>query len=151
MPTVTGGGASNISSDQITDETIANVDVAVNAGIEQHKIEPSQMDNTDLIAFESTDGVSHSLTTVAGQRVLVRVTGNVNVTNAVATVTVLDNGVSKQTVNAGGTGAGGSQRAGFAMEYTELRGAVTANITVTTSIGSIENCIITVTKLMADA
>ena len=143
------GGASAIASAQIVDQTIINADINDAAAIEQHKIESSQGDNTDLISHEQTDGVSHALTTVAGQRVMVFVTGNINITNAVGTVTLKYNGVTKDTVLAGGTGAGASQRAAFAMQYSEIPGAATQNITVATSSGSVENCIIRVIKLMS--
>jgi len=151
MAFVGTGGASAIASAQIVDATIINADINPAADIEQHKIEPSQGDNTDLINFEITQGVTHSLTTVAGQRVLVIATGRVdNVDNATATINLQYGGVTQESMTVASAGAGADQRHAFALQCVLAPGAATANIGVTAD-KTLADVAISVIKVMADA
>ena len=83
------------------------------------------------LVIETTAGATHSLTTVAGQAVIVWATGNVNGNSNDRTVTLKYNGVTKcQTVSDGVGLTGSDQQVPFALMYTEVPGAATANITV---------------------
>lgn len=96
------------------------------------------------ISVESTLGVSHALTTVASQVVVVWASGNLNNGTSDQTVTLLYNGVAKHALT---IGAGSGPSVGFTGIYTETPGAATANITVTTTGGDLENVRILVMKI----
>jgi ethanolamine utilization microcompartment shell protein EutL len=101
-----------------------------------------------LFTIETTAGVTHSLTTTAGQRVIVWVKGQLEPTGTTDnTITLAYNGVTKDTaiINLQSQAAGDTYC--FAMMYTETPGAATQNITVTTSAGSLESVVIMVLKL----
>lgn len=94
---------------------------------------------------ETTTGVTHSLTTTTGQRVVVWASGEVSVgVGATVTVNLKYNAVTKHTVSLGSASADGSDRA-FSLMYTETPGAATANITV--DGGTLANVVIIVLKL----
>jgi len=78
--------------------------------------------------IETTSGTTHSLTTTAGQKVVVWATGDVESSNAGATVNLKYNGVTKHSVTV--TAYSSGARAGFSLMYTETPGAATQNITV---------------------
>ena len=92
------------------------------------------------VTIETTAGVTHSLTTIAGQRVIVWAKGNSNKSAAGgATVTLRYNGVVKDTVVVGLTLSTSVLEAGFSLMYTETPGAGTQNITVITDGGTLTN------------
>lgn len=137
-------GGSLVTSSNIVDGSIVNADVAAAAGIAQSKLGIGANGNTDLFAVETSSGTTHSLTTVANQRVLVFVMG-VTTHVAARTITVLYNGVAKNQITTGL--AGGNVPNPFALFYTEVPGAATANITVTDSAGTLSDVDIFVLKL----
>lgn len=145
MPIATSGGASNISSSQIVDGTIINADIAAAAAIAQSKIAAGLNANTDLFTIERTEGTTHSLTTLANQRVVVFVTGtNTDGTGTLRTNNVKYGGVTKATCIS--DGAGSATNPPIAMNYTEVPGAATADITVDTDGGTLSNVVILVLK-----
>lgn len=91
---------------------------------------------TNSITIETTTGTTHSLTTVAGEKVIVWAKGRT--VAATGTVTLLYNGVSKDSVDWDiAASAGGPNGYGpFSLMYTETPGAATANITLTGSAGT---------------
>ena len=103
--------------------------------------------DANTFSVETTAGTTHSLTTVADQQVLVSAKGVVVATNAVNTVTLKYDGVTKDTVTVGGTGAGTNFNSAFSLMYTETPGAGTENVTVETSGGTLSNVVIVVQKL----
>lgn len=97
------------------------------------------------VVVETTSGTTHSLTTTAGQKVVVLVKGRINDRGgSIPTVTLKYNAVTKDT---NVTGAGGAVGDNFALMYTETPGAATQNITVETSIGSVNEVVIIVMKI----
>jgi len=103
------------------------------------------VDATVNTTVESTAGATHSLTTTAGQVVLVSVTGQLNTaSSANETLTLKYNGVTKQTIVSDIGSTWNTQIVPFAMQYTETPGAATANITVETSAGTLSNVVIIV-------
>jgi hypothetical protein len=103
---------------------------------------------SNAITIETTSGTTHSLTTVAGEVVIVWAKGSYYKTSSGATsctVKLLYNGVEKDTVtpyNENNTIA-----KTFALMYTETPGAATQDITVTVSAGSIADVKIIVMKI----
>lgn len=143
MPSVTGGGASNISGSQIVDGTISNVDIATNAAIALSKISGLLADPGSLISIEAEAAASHSLTTVANQRVLVFARASASNVSAGEDATLTYNGVTKDTVH---VDTGGSADWGpFFLMYTEVPGAGTHPVAINGSSG---NELIVVIKLM---
>lgn len=100
-------------------------------------------DDVPNIDVETTDGLSHSLTTTAGQRVVVFVKGDMQMNGSNREVFLKYNNVQKDTVRT--TGTNGHWHA-FALEYTETPGAATQDITVTGD-GTLENVVIIVMKI----
>lgn len=98
------------------------------------------------ITIETTTGVTHSLTTVAGEKVIVWVKG-ILTGSANPTITVKYNSVTKDTLAFSGTNSTSAYYP-FALQYTETPGADTQNITVATSSGSISNVVIIVMKVI---
>ena len=103
--------------------------------------------DANTFSVETTTGTTHALTTVANQQVLVSAKGVVVATSTVNTVTLKYNGVTKDTVTVGGTGAGTNLNSAFSLMYTETPGAGTQNVTVETSGGTLSNVVIVVQKL----
>jgi hypothetical protein len=95
--------------------------------------------------IETTSGATHSLTTIADQRVVVWVKGQFTGVSTDTTVTLSYNGVSKDTVLVDPSSSG--DNVPFALMYTETPGAATADITVTTSGGSVADVKIIVLKI----
>jgi hypothetical protein len=103
-----------------------------------------------FVNFESSTGVTHSLTTTAGQTVVVWAKGDAYVdgNNLTRTITLKYGGVTKDTVNAKNMpGDAADNKYPFSLMYTETPGAGTANITVEISGDSVANVVIIVAKL----
>jgi hypothetical protein len=100
------------------------------------------------VSVESTASTTHSLTTIAGQTVMVLASGMAyfNGSGTQIDLALKYNGVTKHsyTIDTDGTGA---EKYAFSMMYTEIPGAATANITVTASAGAISSVVIMVLKL----
>jgi len=94
---------------------------------------------------ETTAGTTASLTTTANQRVVVWVKGDVIPGTTAQTITVAYNSVTKAIWLT--SAAAATTRFPFAIMYTEVPGAGTYNITVTTTGGTMANIKITVLKL----
>ena len=92
--------------------------------------------------IETTAGTTHSLTTIAGQRVIVLASGNPAGAAGAITINLKYNGVTKHSISSGSDSGTG----GFSLHYTETPGAATQNITVDTSAGSVANVVIIVIK-----
>lgn len=90
--------------------------------------------------IETTAGATHSLVTVADQKVMVWAKGTDD--SGGGTIELKYNGVTKDTVVIGNH----AYSHGFALMYTETPGAGTQDITVTTTSGSITNAVIMVLK-----
>src|SRR4051794_4174709 len=73
-----------------------------------------------LVSFETTAGTTHSLTTVANEKVLVIAKGS----TTGGTVTLSYNGVQKDSVTTT------ANRSAWCLMYTETPGAATANIII---------------------
>lgn len=103
------------------------------------------------VIIETTTGTTHSLTTMAGQKVIVWAKGTVVHPTAEGysdAVSLNYNSVEKDTVLFAGDPEGASQDKGsFSLMYTETPGAGTQNITVTTTGSSITNVVIIVMKI----
>jgi hypothetical protein len=140
------GGGSQVGSAQINDGAIVNADVNAAAGIAQSKIAGNANAAGDIVSVETTAGVTHALTTLAGERVLVIAKGNLSDgTGTARTISLNYNGVAQDSVVT--TGGGSATRIGFCLTYTAIHGADTQNITVTTTGGALENVDIMVLKL----
>src|SRR4051794_37900880 len=97
------------------------------------------------LVVETTTGTTHSLTTVAGQKVIVWAKGSVNGSGGInQTVLLKYNGVTKDTIL---VRAGNSTDTPFEVMYTETPGAATQNITVTISGDTLNNVVIIVLKI----
>jgi len=97
------------------------------------------------ITIQTTTGVTHSLTTTAGQKVMVWVKGDLSITAAgaqTATVSLKYNTVAKDVVVPYSENV--TTRRAFALHYTETPGAATQDITVTTDVGTLANVVILV-------
>lgn len=112
-----------------------------------------QIDAADFVAnpapffsIEYSAGVTHSLTTVANQRVLVIVKGNLDGTSNFATVSLKYGGVTKDSVNMRPSTS--SHPMPFTLMYVEVPGAGTEDLDVETTIGTLANVKITVEKLL---
>lgn len=97
------------------------------------------------VVIETTTGTTHSLTTTAGQVVVVWAKGTLTEGAGANTVTLSYNSVTKDTVVVN-VAADGDKFA-FALMYTETPGAATQNITVATSAGTLSNVVIIVMKI----
>lgn len=95
------------------------------------------------ISVETTTGVTHSLTTTAGQVVCVWAKGDIQSgsTGTVRTLNLKYNSVDKDTVTMTDSTAYPHP---FALMYTETPAAGTQDITVTTSGGTMSNVVIMV-------
>ena len=94
------------------------------------------------ISVETTTGVTHSLTTTAGQVVCVWAKGNQTSTSGVTNIYLNYNAVQKDTVVSRVSSSGDDNP--FCLMYTETPGAATQDITVTIDAGTIENVVIMV-------
>jgi hypothetical protein len=97
--------------------------------------------------FEVTAGATHSLVSLADQRVMVWAKGQVAFGgSADITLTLKYNGVTKDTVIAGFGSATTGITFPFSLMYTEIPGADTQDITVEASGGTLGNVVIMVIK-----
>ena len=92
----------------------------------------------DVPTIETTAGVTHALTTVAGQRVMVWAKGYDIRAQGQVVVNLKYNSVTKDSVSLGNS-SGSTQHVPFSLMYTETPGAGTQNITVDggTSLNSV--------------
>lgn len=131
-------GGSSVTSANIVDGEIVNADINAAAAIAQSKIAGSANGNTDLVAIETSDTGTLSLTTVANQRVVVLafvvIDGGIE-----ATTTLSYNAVAKDEKL--GQSASASEYT-VPLMYTETPGAATANITVSSTDTILESRII---------
>lgn len=141
MPVFLGGGASNIGSASITDGAIVNADINANAAIAQSKLAASLNGDTDLFAIEQGTAATQSVTTVAGQRLLVLC--RFMKTNTGATVSLKYGGVTKDSI----TWINQSFTEEGWLMYSEVPGAATANITLETTGGAFSEIKMIVVKL----
>jgi len=132
-------GAGNAST---TTKGISKLSVAPVSATEP--IAVGDNDSRLVTAIETTTGVTHSLTTTAGQRVVVWVKGTLSGAVLQQTVTLAYNAVAKDTCL---IGTNSNDNGTISLMYTEIPSAGTQNITVTTSAGSINNCVIIVMKI----
>jgi hypothetical protein len=96
-----------------------------------------------LPTVETTAGATHSLTTTAGQKVIVWAKSDLSTVGGTTTVTLKYDGVTKDTIS---FDASGDTRS-LTMMYTEIPGAATANIVLATDVGSLSNTVIIVMKI----
>lgn len=101
-----------------------------------------------LPVIETTAGATHSLTTVANEKVIVWVKGYLTESSSNnTTITLSYNSVAKDTTVANENDSTNNLTHPFALMYTETPGAATADITVTTSQGSLSAVVIIVLKI----
>lgn len=100
---------------------------------------------TVTLSIETTTGATHSLTTIAGERVIVWAKGVSSHNGVGGSVYLKYNGVTKDTCTFNNT----STLIGFALMYTETPGAGTQNITVDGNGGAQSNVVIIVLKIKA--
>ena len=101
--------------------------------------------NSSPITIETTTGTTHSLTTTAGQKVIVWAKGTYTGNVDPQTVTLLYNAVIKDTVAVEPNNS--SDNDAWALMYTETPGAATQNITVASSAGSVADVVIIIMKI----
>ena len=105
----------------------------------------STLNSNGLFTIETTTGVTHSLTTIASQKVVVWVKGTyAGNGGAAADILLKYNTVTKDTLSVDVIDAAAPEA--FSMMYTETPGAATANITVTSSY-TLANVVIIVMKI----
>ncbi len=140
MAFLTSGGSA-VTSSNIVDGEIVNDDINPAAAIAQSKIAGASGSNSDLFVIEQTNGTTHSLTTLANQRVLVIVSGDATTAGATHTIDVQYNGVSKSQVT---IDVGSGSTSGWCTTYTEVPGAATHDITISTgaSLGNVKILVI---------
>jgi hypothetical protein len=141
MAFLTSGGSS-VTSANIVDGEIVNADISPSAGIVQSKIAAQANANADIVSVEIGSATPYSLTTVAGQRVLVIASFNLTGGAGACTVDLQYNGVTKHSI----ASMNNATTQGNCMMYSEVPGAATANITIVPSAGSVSNPRITVIK-----
>lgn len=140
----------NLNSDKIETSAIdTDTSLAANSDskIPSQKAIKAYVDAfSSPFSVETTSGTTHSLTTVASQRVVVWAKGWLSADVNNRTVTLKYNGVTKDsvTIDESDTAAGNIP---FALLYTEIPGAATQNITVETSGGTLNDVKILVFKL----
>lgn len=140
----------NLNSDKIetsvisTDGTLASNS---DAKLPSEKAVKTYVDSQALLTVETTTGTTHSLTTTAGQVVMVFVSGNIYNGSGVINLTVdlKYNGVTKHSFYKPNLSSPASD--GFALQYTETPGAGTHDITVVTDGGTLTAIKIMVLKI----
>ena len=131
-PTFTGVPAAPTASPGTSTTQLATTAFATAAG-------------SAAIAISTAAGTTLSLTTTAGQRVIVWAKGGANAPLGSPGITVYlkYNNVTKDSLALCATDQAGAGSAdAFALQYTETPGAGTQNITVETSAGSIADVVI---------
>ena len=147
MPLYTGGG-STVTSANIVDGEIINADISAAAAIALSKIATLIGNPGGLISFESTAAVTHSLTTIANQKVIVWATASVFQPGAAtATMQLQYNSVSKNQITLDPSSNVTNDTWPFALMYTEIPGAGTQNVTIVASAGTLQDANIIVCKL----
>lgn len=137
-------GGSQVNSANIVDDAILNADINASAAIALSKLSGLIGNPGSFISIESTIGTTHSLTTVANQKVFVIAITNTNFGSVQQTVTLAYNGVTKHDhIDQGASGADHT----VVLAYEEIPGAATADITLTAS-GALHETRIFVVKLM---
>jgi hypothetical protein len=99
----------------------------------------------NAITAETTAGETHSLTTVAGEVVMVWAKGSYTGTSTASVISISYNAVEKDRVTIDPVNSG--DKSVFSLMYTETPGAATANITVAISSGSLSDVDIMVMKI----
>jgi hypothetical protein len=100
-----------------------------------------------LVSFETTAAATHSLTTIASEKVLVVAKGDITGSlNSDTDVSLKYNSVAKDKVTIRHSSSS-VERHAFTLTYTETPGAATHNITVEAGAGSLANVVIMVIKL----
>lgn len=99
------------------------------------------------ITVETTSGNTHSLTTTAGQRVIVFAKANKTGAITGSAAKLLYNSVLKDTVDFADAGVSENRRYPYTLMYTETPGAATANIEITQGTGTPANGKIIVIKI----
>jgi hypothetical protein len=97
----------------------------------------------NTITIETTAGATHSLTTTAGQKVIVWAKGWCN-DSSVSVATLTYNVTEKDRVELSPSASG--NRSPFSLMYTETPGAGTQNITLACNAGSVQAPVIIVMK-----
>jgi len=142
---------SNLNTDKIETSTL-DTDTALAANsdlkIPSQKAVKAYVDAyIGAVVIETTTGVTHSLTTTAGQKVIVLVKGTMAVIGSTSSdnyyAYLKYNAVTKDTALFGG---GAERELPFALQYTETPGAGTQNITVIGD-GTLTNVVIIVMKI----
>lgn len=130
----------NLNNDKI-ETSVIDTDTALSANsdakLPSQKAVKSYID-ANLVApvsVETTSSASHSLTTTAAQRVFVTAKGWVGFNSSTNEITVelKYNGVTKDSVTIGVTTTSSNAKLSFFLQYTEIPGAGTQNVTVTTT------------------
>lgn len=133
----------------VTAETIQEIsdaiDQVVSQGAQDATVEIKGI--AKLPRIEITTGTTHSLTTVAGETVIVWACGVNNTSNwSNQTVSLKYNGVAKHTITHDETDNEG--KTPFSLMYSEIPGAATANITIESSKNLVStDCKIIVLKI----
>lgn len=143
MP-ISQSGGSLVTGSSIVDGTVSNADIASNAAIALSKLANLIGNPGDLISIETGTGSTYSLTTIAGQKVLVLVKGNVADNSTESTTTLTYNSVTKDTVKCDGD-AGSNLP--FTLGWTDVPGADTQTLSVQNSIVAVENVVWFIIKL----
>ena len=130
--TVINDNVTNLNTDKLETsvlDTDVNLAADSDSKVATQKATKAYVDSSagDPISVETTTGVTHSLTTLAGQTVIVWAKGK-----QVGDTFLKYGGVQKDIFDPGTSDEFGS----FALMYTEVPGAATADITVT-SAGSL--------------
>ncbi len=136
----------NLNTDKLetsyldTDTTLA---ADSDTKVATQKATKAYVDGQSFASFETTTGVTHSLTTTVGQTVGVWAKGDLlsGVTGTIRTLELKYDGVTKDTVT---TTDSAAYPQAFALMYTESPTAGTRDITVTTSGGTMSNVVIMV-------
>jgi hypothetical protein len=146
MPSVTGGGASNISGAQITDGSISNADIASNAAIDYTKLAGIVGNPAAFFSVEESTAATYDVTTVANQKLIVMANcGNDGAAGTTITVSLKYGGVTKGTSTAGN---GNSRPDNCVVWATFTPGAGTATLSLSPSTGSLNNQRWLIFKLM---
>lgn len=140
-------GGNLVASANIVDGTIVDADVNAAAAIAATKIAGLIGNPGNIISIDIVAAATYSLTTVAGQRVIVWAKGVQVGTGggANANVFLKYNGVTKDTAFLGVVNA--VTLSAFTLCYSEIPGAATQNVTLTTDYTSISTPVIAVIKL----
>lgn len=127
MPIATQAG-SIVTGASIVDGSISNADISPSAAIALSKLASLVGNPGALISIEQTLGTTHSLTTIANQKVLVIAKGWYTGANDQMWLRMKYNGVSKDLVKTDALASG--INVCFTLMYMDTPGAATADITI---------------------